>query len=108
MFGSGNLVDKVGAESNDGDQRGTLRCPHDAESDAHGAQLGCLEPHLEGCGLEVGDKLERRPLFAGCAQGESWLRERDRRGRREGGVGGNDGQLVRGSWGVVVCVTLAV
>ena len=59
VLGSGNPVDEVGAEPNDGDQRDKLARPHDTEGDAHGAQLGGLEPHRQGRGrVEIGDELE--------------------------------------------------
>ena len=45
-LGSGDLTDEVGAESDDGDQSSELASAHGSVSDAQGAELGRLEPHV--------------------------------------------------------------
>jgi len=90
-LGGCDLIDEVGAQSDDGNQNRKLARPHNRECDAHGAELWSLKPHVGLWCVEVRDKLKRRACYGCCLQGKSSLWERRRRRGRKGSIGSNDG-----------------
>ena len=82
-----NLVDKVGREANDGNERKELECAQGGEGHTQSAELGSLETHSERDGLfEIGDEREagtRLVQFERGTQGKMRPRERDSSGGQQ-------------------------
>lgn len=78
-----SLADKVGRETNDGEQSNTLRDAHGRKGHAQGAVSGCGTHICEGHGCDERELRSRGALSR--AQGEMFRVERQRRcGRRRG------------------------
>lgn len=82
-----NLIDKVGSEADDGNERKKLKRAQGSEGHAQSAELGSLETHSERDGfLEIGDEREagtRLVPLEGGTQGKMRPRERDSGGGQQ-------------------------